>query len=186
MSDTARSSLLERIEEKAREATPLWQWLVSIVPVFLPIQLGYFYAAHLERVSGILRYDDIMTILYAQAAGAMGLLFLGILDMSKGYSRKLLRRPDPKAQPPGPFRLGGGLIGVIYRPWWGIPLMAVSFPIFMRLVESEELVIYPDEIFWQSRALFGWFFVAVLGTLGAVTFVGLIVRQRLRERGRPV
>ena len=187
MADKAKQGLLERTEDGAREASPLWQWVTTTVLIFLPIELGYLYAAQVEQASGMLDYDAIMTILYCQGGGAMAMLFLGMLDMSKGYSRRLLRMPDPKQQPPGPYRIGSGLVGLIPGlQWIGPALGGVGLSLIIGMMESRGPMVYPDEVFWRGREGFRWLLAAFLGFQGAVTLVGLIVRQRLRERGRPI
>lgn len=144
--NTAKPVLLKRVEEKARETSPLWQWLFAAASFFVLIQLGYVYAAQIKQASGILRYEEMITILGAQAVGILGLGLLGNLDKKKGYSHRLLRLSDPRELPPGPFRLGAGMVGLIPGLWWIGPVLGTPAYVYIGFVALDDRN-SPEEIF---------------------------------------
>jgi len=137
-----------------------------------------------ERTVWRLPPHEYETIIRVQEAAAIVLFLAGIMDIRMGWSRKLFRRPELRNLPPGPFRLGFAFIGIVYRPWWGVPLGIFGMISFFHLIDDDEPAITVYRVFWNSWELFGWFFAAVFTVTGIVLLVGLIVQQRLRQRDR--
>lgn len=185
MADNPAQSLQDRIEEGAREVWPIWEWLLFLWLVGLPILLGYVYAALAERAAGgPLPWQDYQTILYVKG-GFTAAMFVAVVVVSiRGWHRKLIGWSDPKTLAPGPFRLGAALIGIYYRPWWNPPLVSIGLVVLIGLVDTGETETVP-EIFWMSQALFGWFFASAVALLGLVLLVGMVIQPRLGEKGGP-
>lgn len=184
MTDEPRQTLLDRIEERARKAWPLWQWMLFVGLTGLPILLGYVYAAQAERPVWRLPSREYVTILKVQGGATVVLFVLGLLDINMGWSRKLFRQPERRSLPPGPFRLGSAFIGIFYRRWWGLPLLIPAMILFINLVLGDEPVISVSRIFWNSREMFVWFYAVILAVMGGICLVGLIVQQKLKKRDR--
>lgn len=183
MTEKPNAALLDRIEEGARGAWPVWEWLLFLWLVGLPILLGYAYAAMAEDAAGgQLAWEDYQTILYVKGGGTAAMFIAAVVAANRGWHRKLMGWPDPSRIVPGPFRLGSALIEIYSRPWMGVVLMSSGLSVLISLVDTGEADSVP-EIFWMSRALFGWFFGAAVVLIGVISLAGLFVQLRLRERG---
>lgn len=179
-----KAALLDRIEERAREALPLWQCLFVVGLAGLPILLGFGYAALAERSVWRLPSHEYETVIHVQGVAAIVLFLVGVMDIKMGWSRKLFRIPEPHSLPSGPFCLGFAFIEVYYRPWWGVPLGVLGTIFLFHLIDDDEPAITVSRVFWNSRELYGWFFAAVLTVMGTIFLLGLVVQQRLRQRDR--
>ena len=140
----------------------------------------------LERVAGSISYSLYSTALHAMGGGTIAMTAAVIWDSKNGYSREWLRQPDPREQSPGAFCLGAALVALIYRWWWGYPAGIVGMTFFTSFWDERGLGNFPREIFWNGMVMVSSFIALAAALLLAVGVVGLIVRQRLRERGRPV
>lgn len=181
MAETAKPGLLERVEEEAREILPLWHWFSVTACFFLLFQLADIYAAQIKLGSGMLQREEIIAILVAQVVGMLALVIFGSLDKKKGYSHRLLRLPDPRETPPGPFRLGAGMASLIPGLWWIVPALSTLAGLYIGFFALDDRN-SPEATFWLSQELLGWFLILVLGTLGILTVAGRFIGQRLRKR----
>lgn len=184
MMGSPKFALLDRIEEGAREATPLWQWLFLVGLIGLPILMGFGYAALAERTVWRLHSYEYEAIIRIQGVATIVMFFVGIMDIKMGWSHKLFRQPEPRNLPPGPFRLGFAFIEMIYRPWWGLPLGIFGMISLFHLIADGGPAITVSRVFRDSRELFGWLFATILAATVMVVLVGLVVQQRLRARNR--
>lgn len=183
MTDEPQQTLRDRIEAKAREAWPVWEWLLILWLLGMPILLGLVYTAMAENAAGgPISYERYQTIL-AVMGGSEAVIFITVITVTnKGWHRRLLGWSDPSRIVPGPFRCGWALLEIYGRRWMGFVLMMVGLQVLIRLVDTGEADTVP-EIFWMSQALFGWFFAGAVALLGLISFVGLFVQSRLRDRG---
>ena len=186
MAENSPKTFLDRVEEEARDATPLWQWAFFILLLMLPIAAGYGYAAWAERTVWRLHFDEYRVIVWAQVGVTLAMLAIGVMDIDKGWSRKLFRQPHHSDLPPGPFRLGSAFLRVIYRPWWGIPVIVATWILMFRLLAESDPAITVHRVFWDALEWFAWFFAAAFAGMGLVLLAGLFIRLWMRERGRPV
>jgi hypothetical protein len=186
MADAARPGLLERIEEQAREVPPLWQWLLWLGLTSLPTLLFAACVALIERASGPMHPASYLIALIAVLGVTVIAFIVFAVDTQNGYSRRLLRQPKPEESKPGVFRLAWGMFAVFYQKWWVIPVMIVGIVAASTLAGGDEAARPVSVIFWNGMANLGWYFAYILGAMGLLVFVGLIIRQRLQKRDRPV
>jgi hypothetical protein len=183
MTDDPQQTLQDRIEAKAREAWPVWEWLLILWLLGMPILLGLVYTAMVENAAGgALPYERYQTVLYVMSGSTAVMFITTTAAVNRGWHRRLLGWSEPSRIAPGPFRFGWALLEIYGRRWMGFVLMMVGLQVLKKLVGIDEVDTVP-EIFWVSQALFGWFFAGTLALLVLVSFVGLFVQLRLRDRG---
>jgi hypothetical protein len=186
MADPARPGLLERIEEQAREVPPLWQWLLWLGLMSLPTLLVAACVALIECASRPMHRNSYLIALIA-LLGVSAIEVIGVaVDMKNGYSRRLLRQPEPEDSKPGVFRLAWGMLAVFYRNWWILPVMIVGIVAASTLTGGDQAMRTVSVIFWNGIANLGWFFASILGAMGLLVIVGMIIRHRQQVRARSV